>query len=110
MKSGVWIVEYWSALYGRWFPTTHWYLTKRIAEDVKKEFVEFHKGDLTGKKFRVQRYIPRAEPKAKPTPAEWSGKACPKCGASYVARDKFGLYCCVSGCEWKEAGAGDKKS
>ena len=65
MKSGVvWIVEYWCALYGEWLQTTHWFITKRIAEDVKKEFVELHKGDLTGKKFRVQRYI-RAEPKAK---------------------------------------------
>lgn len=42
--------------------------------------------------------------KAKPvkTPAEWSYEPCPKCGAPFVARDKFGLFCCMSGCDWKE--------
>ena len=41
---------------------------------------------------------------AKPveTPAEWSHEPCPKCGAPFVARDKFGLFCCMSGCDWKE--------
>ena len=32
--------------------------------------------------------------------ADWTGTDCPKCGAPFVAKDKYGTYCCV--CTWKE--------
>lgn len=36
-------------------------------------------------------------------PAEWVDKDCPKCeNGGMVAKDKFGLFCVVSGCGWKE--------
>jgi len=36
-------------------------------------------------------------------PAEWSDTECPKCeNGGMVARDKFGLFCVVSGCGWKK--------
>lgn len=34
--------------------------------------------------------------------AEWTDVECPKCGSNFVARDKFGLFCCVSECGWNK--------
>lgn len=35
--------------------------------------------------------------------AEWVDMDCPKCeNGGMVARDKFGLFCVVYGCGWKE--------
>lgn len=36
-------------------------------------------------------------------PAEWVDIDCPKCeNGGAVARDKFGLFCVVSGCGWRD--------
>ena len=36
-------------------------------------------------------------------PAEWVDIACPKCeNGGMVARDKFGLFCVVSGYGWRD--------
>lgn len=62
MKSGVWIVEYWSELYGKWIPCTcigHYGLKWQAKKEKKDEQSIYPK-----KKLRVQKYI-RAEPKAK---------------------------------------------
>lgn len=32
--------------------------------------------------------------------AIWTDIQCPKCGAYFVAKDKWGLFCAVSGCDW----------
>ena len=34
--------------------------------------------------------------------AEWTSKKCPKCEALFVAMDRFGFYCCIDGCNWRE--------
>jgi len=34
--------------------------------------------------------------------AEWEDAECPECGHKFVARDRFGLYCCNSECGWAE--------
>ena len=32
--------------------------------------------------------------------AEWINGRCPECGHKFVAKDRFGLYCCNSACDW----------
>jgi len=34
--------------------------------------------------------------------AKWTFQDCPKCGTQLVAADKFGLYCCLYGCGWRD--------
>ena len=34
--------------------------------------------------------------------AEWTDNECPKCLGYLVAKDKHGLYCCLSNCGWTD--------
>ena len=34
--------------------------------------------------------------------AKWVDMNCPICNAPFVARDKWGLFCCFADCEWQE--------
>ena len=34
--------------------------------------------------------------------AKWVNIPCPKCRHDFVAKDKYGLYCCVNECGWTE--------
>jgi hypothetical protein len=35
--------------------------------------------------------------------ASWTDMRCQKCGAYFVAHDKFGFFCVVSGCGWTDS-------
>lgn len=43
----------------------------------------------------------------KEEPAEWTFTDCPSCGHPFIARDKWGLFCCMDGCEWSDYEGGE---
>ena len=36
--------------------------------------------------------------------AKWTFTDCPSCGHPFIAKDRFGVFCCIAGCGWHEGG------